>query len=158
MPRIKQMELVVAITTHLGQQGIKSGEPQHLNAIIKAADGIVEAFGTEPVMATANMGAQAWLASDDTGTSSRYLLQETIAPQMMPQATAWPADPSDFGRCIRLMEAVPLVREKLSWMAVDGGVWKNLVENWPELENLYREELPTGKAPKLYVRMKEIGC
>jgi hypothetical protein len=37
-------------------------------------------------------------------------------------------------------------------------VWKNIIDNWSELTRLYLEELPTGRAPKLYERMKALGC
>lgn len=41
-------------------------------------------------------------------------------------------------------------------MAVLSNEWEVLAAHWDELEALYREELPTGRAPKLYDRMQEL--
>ena len=34
--------------------------------------------------------------------------------------------------------------------------WERLAGAWPELTAIYLEELPTGNAPKLYARIKEL--
>jgi hypothetical protein len=66
-----------------------------------------------------------------------------------------PSDSSDFGRCYRLLELFPEWRPMIKKMSRKGRVWKNLVDNWDELERLYIKELPSGNAPKLYAKMKE---
>lgn len=37
-------------------------------------------------------------------------------------------------------------------------VWREIMISWDSLVALYLEELPTGRCPKLYARMKELGC
>lgn len=68
-----------------------------------------------------------------------------------------PHDPDDFRRCQLLLNLIPEWREQLWRVARVHPEWGPLVENWPELEALYREELPSGQAPKLYARMSELN-
>lgn len=96
----------------------------------------------------------AWMAGPDTGLSSK-----TIWSVMMGVHCARPSapmDPSDFGRCHRLLKAFPLWRERLAEVAAKHPDWSGLIEHWAELEALYEEELPTGRGPKLYKRMQEL--
>ena len=37
-----------------------------------------------------------------------------------------------------------------------GPVWKAYVKHWSELVALWNEESPSGKCPKLYIRMKDL--
>lgn len=104
--------------------------------------------------------AMAWLQNGDTGISS-----ETIWSVMMgrrPKGQHWypdtPSDPSDFGRCYRLLTVMPSWRERLPEVAAKYPEWKPLVEAWDELTALYEEEIKntSGMAPKLYARMEEL--
>lgn len=95
-----------------------------------------------------------WFASGDTGASS-----ETLAATMMGVRKHWPtepSDPGDLGRCIRLLERIPIFRERLHEMKSQSERWSRLVDHWEELEALYRGELPRASAPKTYARMREI--
>ncbi|WOE32791.1 MULTISPECIES: hypothetical protein [unclassified Acinetobacter] len=67
-----------------------------------------------------------------------------------------PRDPSDFKRCIGLLEAVPTFRSHLSLMKNVSKEWSVLVEHWDELEVLLKEEIPQRSAPRTYARMKEL--
>ena len=92
-----------------------------------------------------------WIRSWDTGESSKtiwYVMQRGHAPRV-----AVPQDPSDFGRCYRLLAAIPAWRARLGEMA---GLhpWVPFVEAWPQLEKLYAEELPSGEAPKCYAAIR----
>ena len=62
------------------------------------------------------------------------------------------------GRCLGLLEAVPELRPHLPAMADESPVWAALVARWDELERLFAEEAPTGRCPKLYALMKELGA
>lgn len=64
---ISQIDLVNAIAKELERQGVKNVEGRHLNAVIAAADGVIREFNREPVVATDNMGLDAWLRSDEKG-------------------------------------------------------------------------------------------
>jgi hypothetical protein len=94
-----------------------------------------------------------WRNGPDTGLSS-----ETIWSVMMgrpPMRPSEPLDPSDFGRCYRLLQAFPAWRDRMGEMAAIRG-WERLAPAWAELEALYVEELPSGKCPRLYARMREL--
>jgi hypothetical protein len=69
-----------------------------------------------------------------------------------------PSDPSDFHRCMLLLELIPEWRARLPEVAVKFPRWKPIVDAWDELEYLYEQERHNedGKAPKLYARMKEL--
>lgn len=99
-----------------------------------------------------------WLRGVDTGTSSL-----TIAEVLSGRPGLWgsfgpspPIDPDDLGRCIRLLDLMEGWRERLPEVAAAVPTFGPLVEHWDELEALYREEEPTGKAPKCYARMQEL--
>ena len=156
---VSQISLVGAICEHLGKMhGDKLGlVPRQTKAIIEATNLIVAAFAKPVVMASPGMGLAKWLASDDTGLSSKYMA-EVLCNSHVTAENHHPIDPSDFGRCLRMLDAVPHLRRNL-YLLTDvkhGPVWNKLAQHWPELETLYNEELPTGQAPKLYERMKEL--
>jgi hypothetical protein len=67
-----------------------------------------------------------------------------------------PLDPDDFGRCFRLLEHFPAWRGRIAEVGGRFPEWKPIVDAWPELEALYREELPTGSAPKLYKQLLHV--
>ncbi|WP_318636719.1 hypothetical protein [Methanosarcina sp.] len=69
-----------------------------------------------------------------------------------------PSDPSDFGRCMKLLNQVPEFRRRLSEMKEVSEVWSHLVDNWDEFEKLFYEECDTGRCSRLFERMKEMGC
>lgn len=154
------MSLVIAIMKELDRQararGIKKlcAESYQLNAITEGATKIVEEFGREKKEAKAAMGMDAWLQSDDTGLSSKAMAMAMFACGNGQKD--YPHDPSDFGRCYRFLEAVPEARSRLTMMRDVSPVWARLVDAWDELTALYLEESPTGVAPKLYARMKEL--
>jgi hypothetical protein len=69
---------------------------------------------------------------------------------------AHPHDPADFGRCLGLLIAVPEFRPRLAEMSNCSSQWSAIVAAWNELETLYNEEFPTGRAPRCYAKMKEL--
>lgn len=107
--------------------------------------------------------ARRWLRGTDTGMSSLTLFCALAEGDVLAEARSKmrfspsiPYDPDDFGRCHRLLEAVPEWRGRLHEVAAKHQQWAKLVEAWPELTALYLEELPTGRAPRLYARMNEL--
>jgi len=154
---ISQIDLVTAIAEHLEKRGVKSLVPRQLNAVIQAATLIADAVNTDPVFTTQGMTIQQWLASDDTGLSSLFLCH-CLTGLGKGRKNEHPLDPSDLGRCIRFLDAFSHLRTLLPRMKEHGPVWVALVEHWDQLETLYREELPSGQAPKTYELMKKIGC
>lgn len=150
---ISQLELVGGICKLVSEE-CPTLNPRQMNAIARGADMILEELRQPDRPSVAASGMEAWLKSDDTGMSSRYMAF-TIGTGP-PAEYAHPWDPSDLGRCLRLLEACPELRPLVPAMAKTGKEWKALVEHWDELEALYREELPTGRAPKLYDLMQKL--
>ena len=98
-----------------------------------------------------------WLLSDDTGTSSETILAAALDIKFK-GLFSWdaPSDPSDLGRCIRLLDKLPWIKDlAFSEIFKSGSVnWKNIINNWDILQSLYFEELPSGNLPKTYDLMK----
>lgn len=90
-----------------------------------------------------------WLAAGDAGVSS-----ETIVSVMMDLRVSMvdiPHDPSDFGRCHRLLEWVPEFRPRLGEVAAKYPDWAPLVESWDRLTAIYlRDPDRGGTSPELY--------
>lgn len=108
---------------------------------------------------------RAWLDGPDTGLSSMTIFSVLskrwgrVAFEALRSAGWLPADPDDFGRCLRLLEAIPEWRGRLAEVAVAYPEWGPLVRAWDEFEGLYRTELGgghEGQAPRLYARMREL--
>ena len=100
----------------------------------------------------------AWIASDDAGVSSM-----TIWGVMMNLPTradrffnSPPFDPSDFGRCYRLLKVMPSWRARLAEVSKKFPQWEPFVRSWDELTSLYEAELPSGKCPNLYKLMEKL--
>jgi hypothetical protein len=112
----------------------------------------------EKVM-TPRQKALEWIVGDDTGISS-----ETIWATMMGVKRSYrshPHDPSDIGRCFRLLKLVPSWRRRLSEMRRVSPAWRALVKHWDELERMMDEEVGIDwskgrSAPKTYERMQQI--
>jgi hypothetical protein len=160
---IGQMDLVHAMLHAIEQEDGRSLNVRQFNAILRAADDVLEELKRPHAAATPGMGMEAWLACDDRGDSSNAIAVH-LAPlihrrsPIVPWNTgkSHPIDPADFGRCVRLLEAEPLLRPHFPKMAKVSPQWAALVAVWDELEALYREEFRSGQAPKLYQRMQEL--
>lgn len=97
-----------------------------------------------------------WLVSGDTGSSS-----ETMAAIFLGAKSglfSYPHDPSDFGRCWRLVEKIPAMREAFPRIGMVYPPIAPFLNHWEELAELYVSALNggTGKAPELYKRMQEL--
>jgi hypothetical protein len=122
--------------------------------ILQAATDIHLALQTD-VPVSSGMGLTAWLASDRVGNSSKYMAH-VFTGKTLGVKYAHPHDPSDFGRCLGLLDAVPAFRERLAMMSAESVEWDRLVHSWDEIERLYREELPSGRAAKCFEKMRKL--
>jgi len=104
--------------------------------------------------------AMTWLQSHDTGTSSK-----AICAYMLGGAKAnkhdYPYDPSDLGRCLRLLDKVPEWKPRIKEMAQFGPVWSALVDRWDEIAASMEAEVGINwekgrSAPKTYALMRSI--
>lgn len=104
-----------------------------------------------------------WLASDDTGTSSMNIML-WLAAKVKPAGWASnspPSDPSDLGRCLRLLAIMPEWEGRISEMAELGGMWPTYVKHWDALAYSMANEVGIDwskgkKAPRTYVLMKKV--
>ncbi len=67
-----------------------------------------------------------------------------------------PSDTSDFGRCYRLVKAVPELREHFPKIGKMVPPFKGILTNWDSLCELYLRDLPDGRSDALYRRIKEL--
>lgn len=101
---------------------------------------------------------EAWLHGSDTGTSS-LTIAEVLSGRSDLVGTfgrSTPRDPSDFWRCLNLLEVMPEWRDRLPEVAAAEPSWVPLVERWAEVEALYHEEAPSGRAPRCYDLIREL--
>lgn len=105
------------------------------------------------------LAVRKWLAEGKLGTSSKTMAHVLygLPEDMSPSSYDGPHDPSDFMRCLGFLEYVPQARARLAELAQTPG-WESLVPNFDELEQLYitEKEQGTGRAPKLYERLRQL--
>ncbi|MBC3211411.1 hypothetical protein [Serratia fonticola] len=136
---IDQINLLTAITKEIDRQHPGTGvEARRFNAIIKAANDICAEFAKPVVKASQGMGIAAWLASDDTGLSSKFMA--SVLTGEFKAENHYPRDPADFGRCLRLVNAVPGLAEKIGDTSQHGKHWVVVAENWGEWVEVYRSK------------------
>lgn len=98
-----------------------------------------------------------WAKSWDTGMSSMTIYNFMTRGRIGVLRVEIPHDPSDFGRCYRLLKVAPRWRAMMPEMGRALPEWAKLCDAWSELEALYEEEWPSGAAPKLYARIRELN-
>jgi len=98
-------------------------------------------------MTHTNKRAYQWTVSGDTGLSSKAIWAAMMGVE---SAGDYPHDPSDFGRCYRLLKLIPEWQERLPEIAKAHPHWQPLVDRWDEMTALYEKESPNGYCPDLY--------
>jgi hypothetical protein len=101
-----------------------------------------------------------WLANGETGTSSKTMAF-WLAFGIRKRDGHQPYDPADLDRCLRLLQEVPALREKLPSMRHLSPQWAALVARWDEVEACHLAEVGLGwtkarSAPKTYALMRAI--
>lgn len=96
-----------------------------------------------------------WVTGDDTGLSSITIWKIMMTGEMEDEPRA-PADPSDFGRCYRLLKLIPEFENSLPFL--HGYDWRNtqlsvFVNHYQEMCDLFEQ----GKNEELYKLMKNLG-
>jgi hypothetical protein len=100
------------------------------------------------------MTPEQWIVSNDTGSSSITIW--AVMMGVAPQYPGIPYDPSDFGRCYRLLQNIPEWRDRLHEVAQAYPAWGPLVENWEKMTAIYLRDLPSGRSDELYAFMQEL--
>lgn len=136
---LNQMTLVTDIMDALARQvpGLPA-EPRLMNCVIAAANTICAEFAKPLVKASNGMGLTAWLASDDVGMSSKFMA--SVLSGQFHSEFAIPYDPADFGRCVRMIQAVPELEQHFDKMLEHGPMWKAVVGNWASWSKMLEDE------------------
>ena len=136
---LNQRPLVTAIMDAIAEQvpGIPA-EPRLINCVIAAANTICAEFKKPIVKASIGMGLSAWLASDDVGMSSKFMA--SVLSGQFQAEFAIPYDPADFGRCVRMIQAVPELQQHFDKMLEHGPMWKAVVGNWAQWSKMLEDE------------------
>ena len=111
-----------------------------------------------PLQGTQPTGLLGWLAGGSRGISSNTMVEHLVGLPACRGAPSHPHDPNDLDRCLRLLDAVPLLRVCLPCMASCSPEWAALIEKWAEIEASHLEEVGLGwtkahRAPKTYALM-----
>lgn len=100
-----------------------------------------------------------WVQNGEHGMSSECIYAHLSGDfQTFGAKTNHPCDPDDFKRCYKLLEMVPEWNGLLDVLRPLSPVWNNLVDNWPKLTELYKEQMITKKDNGMYDLMKSLGC
>lgn len=149
--RINQTALVGAIMKELGRQHPGLPADNRMSMVVEAANLICAEFEREPVASLPAVGFPAWLGSDDTGASSLFMAS-VLSHRQIHAEKAYPRDPDDLGRCIRLLRAVPEFADRLHLMSSQGPQWAAVVANWEQWTRMYNDENDDGS--ELYDAMQ----
>ncbi len=92
-----------------------------------------------------------WALSDDTGLSSEYIAK-VFLNKTLPITVVTPSDADDLGRCVRLIETIPNIRDIFPLLRKAIPVWATYLAHWEELTTLWEK----GKYKATNLRMQEL--
>lgn len=93
-----------------------------------------------------------WVSSSDTGISSLTIFRVLSGGIAGNRNEHVPRDFADFGRCYRLLNAVPEWRPRIPEMAAVSTQWAQLAARWAELEAHYLADLrATGQREPTFI-------
>lgn len=106
-----------------------------------------------------------WLLTGETGISSKAIATVMAGLPVDDKWGTTPCDPSDFKRCLKLVNLIPETRPRLIEMRKVSERWSKLIDRWDELEAQFMAEVPEWledkghekRATKTYELMKDIG-
>lgn len=67
-----------------------------------------------------------------------------------------PHDPDDFRRCLSFVNYCEVTPDSLQKVKEVFPWWGPQIDNWPRLVELWNEESPSGRCPKLYDLLQEL--
>ena len=102
--------------------------------------------------------AMQWKEHGETGASSNAMWHCLMEDSNFIICHPW--DPDDFGRCYKLLQAVPEWKNELHKLKSLSLVWSRLVDNWDVLTEMYEKNVAndwkTHKEIGMYEFMKAI--
>lgn len=115
--------------------------------------------------ANSNLSIEAiqWLATGERGTSANTMFTAITGVDVLGEwGPDHPYDPSDFSRCLGLLEACPELAGGLDKVRAISPQWNALIDHWDNLSDLINSESPltpegrSGRAPITYNAIKNI--
>jgi hypothetical protein len=108
-----------------------------------------------------NERVNTWIVSADVGQSSKTIWAAMLGLDQGEDGINHPHDPSDLGRCLRLLELMPEWKPRLPELAALDPCWHALVEHWDDLASSMEDEVgiawEKGKsAPATYALMRAV--
>jgi hypothetical protein len=95
-----------------------------------------------------------WALTDDTGMSSKAIGSRYLNLPPPHGYYSHPHDSADFGRCYRLLQAMPQI--DIAIMRGTTQTWDRLVAHWPALTMAYEHELPQERWPEFHALLNTI--
>ena len=89
-----------------------------------------------------------WLAGSDVGVSSKTMA--IIAMGATAGHFDAPYDGADFGRCYRLVNSIPEIKNYFDRIARAVPRFAGILRNWDTLVRIYERDAPTGRSDDLY--------
>jgi len=100
-----------------------------------------------------------WIIGDDTGVSSKtiWAVMTKSTNAKMPFGCDIPHDPSDFGRCYRLLEHFPEWKKRLNEIPKFFPKWGPMIREWDKMTELWEKESQFDRCPELFAFMQTLN-
>ncbi|MGL4600312.1 MAG: hypothetical protein ACRCVE_02145 [Plesiomonas sp.] len=100
-----------------------------------------------------------WASKHSVGVSSSTMASIAVGLDKPFYGSSFchPWDPSDFYRCMILVEEVPEIRDYFDDISSKCKTFKPIIDHWDELVSMLMSEMRNGRdAPETYKRIKEL--
>ena len=103
-----------------------------------------------------------WFATGNTGVSSKAMAFAAVGiTNKQSFGNSTPSDPSDFNRCLKLVEQVPEIKHHFDKIAKLSDKWAVLISKWEIIEKSFLDEVgfdwcKGDRAPNTYKLMHSI--
>lgn len=84
-----------------------------------------------------------WLLNGEVGSSSLAMWYTFMGDKIV--KLDHPYDPDDFSRCYKLLQVMPEWKKKMELLRPLSQTWSNLVDNWPQLTDMYEWSLKESR-------------
>ncbi len=87
-----------------------------------------------------------WSINGNVGVSSQAMAAAVLGIQTNSSfGNAIPSDPSDFNRCLLLIQAAPDIKKYMYRVACISSSWAKIVNHWVIIEESFRFQLEQGE-------------